>query len=47
MNGQTGTYNVSGTYTVVPVPAAAWLMGSGFAGLAGLARRRRKPQTRS
>jgi len=41
--GQTGTYNVSGTYAAVPVPAAAWLMGSGLAGLAGLARRRRKP----
>lgn len=26
----------------VPVPAAAWLMGSGLLGLAGLARRRRK-----
>jgi hypothetical protein len=26
---------------VVPVPAAAWLMGSGLVGLAGLARRRR------
>lgn len=27
--------------TVVPVPAAAWLFGSGLMGLAGLARRRR------
>lgn len=26
----------------VPVPAAAWLMGSGLVGLAGLARRKRK-----
>jgi len=42
LNGQTGTYNVSGTYATIPVPAAAWLMGSGLAGLAGLARRRRK-----
>jgi len=28
----------------VPVPAAAWLMGSGLVGLAGLARRRRQPE---
>ena len=44
-NGQTGTYNVSGTYAVapaVPVPAAIWLMGSGLIGLVGVARRRRK-----
>ena len=27
--------------TVVPVPAAAWLMGSALVGLAGIARRRR------
>jgi uncharacterized protein YjiK len=29
------------TPTAVPVPAAVWLLGSGLAGLAGLARRRR------
>jgi len=29
--------------TPVPVPAAAWLFGSGLFGLAGLARRRKKP----
>ena len=40
-DGQTGTYNVSGTYSVVPVPAAAWLFGSGLLGLVGVARRRR------
>jgi hypothetical protein len=41
-DGQIGTYNVSGTYAVVPVPAAAWLLGSGLIGLVGVARRRRK-----
>ena len=41
-NGQTGSWNFAGTYTVVPVPAAAWLMGSGLLGLVGVARRRRK-----
>jgi hypothetical protein len=36
-------FNVSGTdINVVPVPAAAWLLGSGLIGLAGLRRRNRK-----
>lgn len=37
-----GTANVSlsGTATLVPVPAALWLLGSGLLGLAGIARRR-------
>jgi hypothetical protein len=30
--------------TVIPVPAAAWLFGSGVVGLAGVARRRRSKQ---
>ncbi len=29
-----------GTYSVVPVPAAVWLFGSGLVGLAGMARKR-------
>jgi len=33
--------HVDGTVRVVPVPAAAWLLVSGLAGLAGLSRRRR------
>ncbi len=31
-----------GTATVVPVPAAVWLFGSGLVGLAGIARRKKK-----
>jgi hypothetical protein len=34
--------NFSGDLTKVPVPAAAWLMGSGLIGLVGVARRRKK-----
>jgi hypothetical protein len=47
--GKTGNtwykYNFSGTAVApeVPVPAAAWLFGSGLLGLAGVARRRRNP----
>jgi len=37
----TATVTLSGTATVVPVPAALWLLGSGLLGLAGIARRRR------
>jgi hypothetical protein len=38
-NGGAFTISVS-PLTAVPVPAAAWLMGSGLMGLLGLARRR-------
>ena len=39
----TATYNLAGEAppSPVPVPAAAWLMGSGLAGLIGAARRRK------
>jgi hypothetical protein len=33
---------VSPLETVVPVPAAVWLFGSGLLGLAGIARRKKK-----
>ena len=32
---------VSDSYTVVPIPAAVWLFGSGLIGLAGMARRKK------
>jgi hypothetical protein len=35
-------FNPQGTMTVVPVPAAVWLFGSGLMGLAGVARRKKK-----
>jgi hypothetical protein len=36
------TYNVpEGSVAPVPIPAAAWLLGSGLLGMAGIARRRR------
>jgi len=35
-----GAFYTSAPTTVVPVPAAVWLFGSGLLGLAGLARRR-------
>ena len=40
--GFTARWTVEGTATVVPIPAAAWLFGSGLVGLAGVARRRRR-----
>jgi hypothetical protein len=36
------TLHLEGTVSSVPVPAAAWLFGSGLAGLAGVARRHKK-----
>ena len=36
----TASVSLSGTATLVPVPAALWLLGSGLLGLAGIARRR-------
>jgi hypothetical protein len=40
-DGVPGHWHLEGTH-VVPVPAAAWLLGSGLIGLAGLARRSRR-----
>lgn len=37
------TVSLSGSATLVPVPAALWLLGSGLLGLAGIARRRKSP----
>ena len=41
--GQRGEF-VSGSISpaVVPIPAAAWLFGSGLLGLIGMARRKKK-----
>ena len=39
-NGITSSWHLEGTH-VVPVPAAAWLFGSGLVGLIGVARRKR------
>jgi hypothetical protein len=40
-NGVTGNWTITGVVSAVPVPAAAWLFGSGLLGLVGVARRRR------
>jgi hypothetical protein len=40
--GFNANFNATLTPSAVPVPAAAWLFGSGFLGLIGVARRRRK-----
>ena len=41
--GAEGNTNIAGTWSVttVPVPAAAWLFGSGLLGLIGIARRKK------
>ena len=39
-NGVTGVFTFDATPTVVPVPAAAWLFGSGLIGLVAVARRK-------
>ena len=39
--GSVAIFNGTGSATVVPVPAAVWLMGSGLLGLVGVARRRK------
>lgn len=40
-NGHLSTWNITGTVSAVPVPAAVWLFGSGLIGLAGIARRKK------
>jgi hypothetical protein len=40
-SGGSGSAWVGGTVTPVPIPAAAWLLGSGLLGLAGLRRKQR------
>lgn len=40
--GFSPTFTLNYETTVIPVPAAAWLFGSGLVGLVGVARRRRK-----
>jgi hypothetical protein len=40
--GHNFNFNLHGNMTVVPVPAAVWLFGSGLMGLAGVARRKKK-----
>lgn len=38
------TYNIAGAPAAVPLPAAAWLFGSGLLGLVGIARRKSKSE---
>ena len=41
IDGPFGGYNANFNFSVVPVPAAVWLFGSGLLGLVGVARRRK------
>jgi hypothetical protein len=40
-DGSTGNAATMGSWSVVPIPAAAWLFGSGLLGLIGVARRKK------
>ncbi len=40
-DGYTYNYDISATVSSVPVPAAAWLFGSGLLGLVGIAKRKK------
>lgn len=40
-DGQLASWAITGNASAVPVPAAAWLFGSGLLGLVGVARRRK------
>lgn len=41
-NGELYNWNITGTVSAVPVPAAVWLFGSGLIALAGLAKRKKQ-----
>lgn len=45
--GQTGTWHLTGTGSVapIPLPAAVWLLGSGLLGMVGVARRKKSVAT--
>ena len=42
MEGKSFNFNIQGLTAPVPLPAAAWLFGSGLAGLLGVARRAKR-----
>ena len=41
IDGAFNGFNANFDFTVVPVPAAVWLFGSGLLGLVGVARRKK------